>query len=339
MEGSMAADRRSRQALAATVVAITLLAAFPARADNGGVGFWLPGSMGTLAAVPGQPGWSITTVYLHLNALAGGGLPLQNNSNIVLGLHAQADAIAWLPTYTFATPILGGQLTVGAAGVPGNVGVGINATLTGPRGNQISGSAFDNRATWADVYYIGTLKWNMGVDNFMTYLMGNIPSGTYDSTRLANLSAGYVGVDIGGGYTYFNPKTGHEFSVVAGLSFSGTNTALQYQNGVGFDLDWAASQFVGKSIHLGLAGYVYQQVTGDSGIGAKLGDNKGTAVGIGPQIGFFFPAWKGYEGYLNLRGYWDVYTQNRPTTTTAMVTLTFTPAAPEHPSIPVKARY
>ena len=132
-------------------LAIAAIAVCPnsSRADNGGVGFWLPGSMGSLAAVPGQPGWSITTVYLHLNALAGGGLPLQNNSNIVLGLHAQADAIAWLPTYTFATPILGGQLTVGAAGVPGNVGVGINATLTGPRGNQISGSAFDNRATWA----------------------------------------------------------------------------------------------------------------------------------------------------------------------------------------------
>jgi hypothetical protein len=114
---------------------------------------------------------------------------------------------------------------------------------------------------------------------------------------------------------------------------------LQYQNGVDFDLDWAASQFVSQSIHLGLAGYVYQQVTGDSGLGAKLGDNEGTAVGIGPQIGFFFPAWKGYEGYLNLRGYRDVYTQNRPTTTSALVTLTFTPAAPEHPSIPVRARY
>ena len=109
-----------------------------------------------------------------------------------------------------------GQLTVGAAGVPGNVGVNINATLTGPRGNQVTGSAFDNRVTWADVYYLGTLKWNMGVDNFMVYVMGNIPSGTYDSTRLANLSAGYVGVDIGAGYTYLNPKTGHEFSVVAG---------------------------------------------------------------------------------------------------------------------------
>jgi hypothetical protein len=39
-----------------------------------------------------------------------------------------------------------------------------------------------------------------------------------------------------------------------------------------------------------LAGYVYQQVTGDSGAGAKLGDFKGRSVGIGPQIGIFFPA-------------------------------------------------
>ena len=42
----------------------------------------------------------------------------------------------------------------------------------------------------------------------------------------------------------------------------------------------------------GIAGYVYQQVTGDSGAGAKLGDFKGHSVSISPQIGFFFPASK-----------------------------------------------
>jgi hypothetical protein len=31
-------------------------------------------------------------------------------------------------------------------------------------------------------------------------VLGNIPSGTYDSSRLANLSTGYV--DSGFGYTY-----------------------------------------------------------------------------------------------------------------------------------------
>ena len=111
-------------------------------------------------------------------------------------------------------------------------------------------------------------------------------SGTYDSNRLANLSIGYVAVDSGFGYTYFNPGTGHEFSAVAGLTYSGTNSALQYQNGIDFHVDWAMSKFIGKSVHVGIAGYVYQQVTGDSGAGAKLGDFKGHATGIGPQLGF-----------------------------------------------------
>ena len=310
-----------------------------ARADAGGVGFWLPGGMGSLSAVPGQPGWSLTTVYVHLEANAGGGKELQNNANIVTSLHARADALGFLPAYTFETPVLGGQLTVGAAGVPGNVGVGIGATLTGPRGNQVSGVAGDERTTWADVYYLGTLKWNQGVNNYLWYVMGNIPSGTYDPTRLANLSPGYTAVDSGFGYTYFNPATGHEFSAVAGLTYNGMNSALQYRNGIDFHLDWAASKFIGKSVHVGLAGYVYQQVTGDSGAGAKLGDFKGQAVGIGPQIGFFFPAWEGYSGYLNLRGYWDLHTENRPTTQTFMATLSFAPAAPEKPAAPQGPRH
>jgi hypothetical protein len=146
--------------------------------------------------------------------------------------------------------------------------------MTGPGGNQMSGSAFDSRTIFADVYYLGTLKWNQGVNNYTVYLLGNIPSGTYDSTRLANLSIGYR-VDRGFGYTYFDPKAGHEFSAVAGLTYSTPNTALQYQNGIDSHLDWAASQFVSKNVQIGLAGYFYQQLTGDSGAGVKLGPFRG----------------------------------------------------------------
>jgi hypothetical protein len=332
----MRPSRHRHRLLAAIVLTVCISASSTddAKADAGGVGFWLPGGMGSLSAVPGQPGWSLTSIYLHVEANAGGGKDLQLNSSVVAGLHARADAVGFLPAYTFATPVLGGQLTVGVLGVPGNVGVGIAATLTGPRGNQISGNASDERTTFGDVYYLGTLKWNQGVNNYMWYVLGNIPSGTYDSTRLANLSIGYTGVDSGFGYTYLNPQTGHELSAVAGFSYSGMNNALQYRNGIDFHLDWAMSQFVSKSVHVGLAGYVYQQVTGDSGAGAKLGDFKGHSVGIGPQIGVFFPAFEGYTGYLNLRGYWDVVTENRPTTQTVMVTLSFAPSAPEKPTTP-----
>ena len=156
-------DRWSQQALAVLTFAAIALVPVAAKADNGGIGFWLPGTMGSLSAVPGQPGMSYTFQYIHLDATAGGGTALQNNASVVAGLRAKADVGVFLPTYTFATPVLGGQLTIGAATVPGNIGVDINATLTGPRGNAISGSAFDNRVTWGDVYYIGTLKWNAGV--------------------------------------------------------------------------------------------------------------------------------------------------------------------------------
>jgi hypothetical protein len=325
---------------AAAMLGAVMFTPHAAHADAGGVGFWLPGSMGSLSAVPGQAGWSFTSVYLHLEANAGGSKELQQNASIVSGLHARADVLGFLPAYTFETPVLGGQLTVGAAGVPGNVGVGIGATLTGPRGNAIMGNAHDARTTLADIYYLGTLKWNQGANNYMWYVFGNVPSGTYDPNRLANLSPGYTAIDSGVGYTYLDTKTGHELSMVAGITYNGINDALQYRNGVDFHFDWAASQFVSKSVHVGLAGYVYQQITGDSGLGAKLGDFKGHSVGIGPQIGIFFPASQGYTGYLNVRGYWDVATENRPTTQVFMATLTFAPSAPEQPAhTPVKAKY
>ena len=43
-----------------------------AKADEGGVSFWLPGLFGSLAAVPQQPGWSLATVYYHTSVSAFG---------------------------------------------------------------------------------------------------------------------------------------------------------------------------------------------------------------------------------------------------------------------------
>ena len=60
----------------------------PALADEGGVSVWLPGQFGSLAAVPGEPGWSLPMVYYHASASASGGRTLQS----VAGFQA-----AWTP--------------------------------------------------------------------------------------------------------------------------------------------------------------------------------------------------------------------------------------------------
>jgi hypothetical protein len=320
---------RYKRALAGALALITAVAApTAAMADAGGLSFWLPGLMGSLAAVPGQPGWSWTTMYVHLDVSANGSKNFVIGGSLVAGLQARADGFATGPTYTFATPVLGGQAAFGVFATPGNAGIDIDATLTGPRGRTISGTAHDERTDFGDVYYLGTLKWNNGVHNTMFYTLGNIPSGTYEAGRLANLSLGYVAVDAGTGYTYLDTKTGNEFSIVGGFTYNFINPYNQYQNGIDSHIDWAASHFLNKNVLVGIAGYYFQQLTGDHGAGARLGNFEGRVVGIGPQIGFMFPFSEGYQGYLNLKAYKDLATENRPEGYTAWVTFAISPAAP-----------
>lgn len=321
---------------AAVCVSLGLLALFPqpeAKADAGGVSFWLPGIFGSLAAAPTVPGWAYASIYLHLQANAGATTNFVTTGgargSVVTGLSAHSDALALGITYTSPMSVLGGQAAFSVITAPGNVGLGIGATLTGPLGNAVSGTATDNRTTLSDVFYQGTLKWNQGVHNEMVYFTGNIPSGTYDPNRLANLNLGFVAFDAGAGYTYLDPKSGHEFSVVGGLTYSLMNPYLQYQNGIDFHVDWAASQFISKSVHVGLVGYFLQQITDDSGPGAKLGGFRGRAVGLGPQIGFIIPISKEYQGYLNVRGYKDLEVENRANTWSTWVTFAISPAPPE----------
>jgi len=59
--------KRLRSALLAlvtsTALAVGVVTSLPAisHADETGVSFWLPGLFGSLAAVPQQPGWSLTS--------------------------------------------------------------------------------------------------------------------------------------------------------------------------------------------------------------------------------------------------------------------------------------
>ena len=310
------------------IAAIAAFSSSPARADAGGLSFWLPGTFGSLSAAPGVPGWAYSSIYLHVQTGAQAGKEFVQGGSVVTGLNARADALVEGLTYTFATPVLGGQASFTVLGAGGQVKAGIDATLTGPRGNAISGHATDTRTTFADVFCQGALKWNFGVHNTMVYFTGNIPSGTYDSSRLANLSFGFTAIDGGVGYTYLNPATGNEFSVVGGLTYSGMNHDLQYQNGIDFHLDWGASHFLSKNFQIGIAGYFFQQLTGDSGPGATLGDFKGRVLGIGPQVGFLFPVGNELQGYLNLKAYRDIAAENRPEGYTAWVTLAISAAPP-----------
>jgi len=92
------------------------------RADESGISFWLPGLYGSLSATPTTPGWSVATIYYHTSVNASGAAAASRqfqvgrfsptvNVDLNLALGGQADLQFIAPTYTFAEPVLGGQLS------------------------------------------------------------------------------------------------------------------------------------------------------------------------------------------------------------------------------------
>jgi hypothetical protein len=216
--------------------------------------------------------------------------------------------------------VLGGQASVSVAGLFGTARVGVDATLTGPGGGTLSGSQSDSLTSVGDLYPAAYLKWNQGVHNYMGYAMAGVPVGSYDAARLANLGTNHWSLDAGGGYTYLDTKSGRELSATLGFTYNFENPDTNYKNGIDGHLDWAASQFLSEQWHVGLVGYFYQQLSGDSGAGAVLGDFKSRVGAVGPQLGYFFPV-GGQKRYLNLKGYYEFDANNRPKGWNTWVTL------------------
>lgn len=281
-------------------------------ADEGGVSFWLPGQMGSFAATPVEPGWSLPLFYYHASVNAGGDKSFTRGARVTAGLDAKADLLFGVPTYTFREPLWGAQASLGVGFAVGQMKTGIDATFTGPLGRVIaSGGEDDSRTGGSDLYPVGMLKWNRGVHNFLVYGMAGIPVGAYTAGRLANLGINHYSLDGGGGYTYLDPKKGNEFSAVLGFTKNFENKDTDYKNGVDGHLDWAASHFFNPQLHAGLVGYFYHQLTGDSGAGATLGDFKSRVSAVGPQVGYFFPV-NGQKWYVNLKGFYEFDAKNRP---------------------------
>jgi len=281
-----------------------------AAADEAGVSFWLPGQYGSFAAVLSQPGWSFENNFYHASADASRSINFARGGGIQAGMKSPSDFFMFTPTYAFATPIFGAQAAFGATMLYGRNSTSVSTTLTGPGGNTLSGSKSDEVFGFGDLYPTASLKWNKDVHNFMVYATTGIPVGAYEASRLSALGIGHWAVDGGFGYTYLNEKIGIEGSIVFGLTYNFINPYTQYQSGTDAHLDWAISPYLNDKFHIGVVGYFYDQITGDSGAGARLGDFKSRVVGVGPQIGFFIPFFD-RQGYLNLRAYYEFGAENR----------------------------
>jgi hypothetical protein len=184
---------------------------------------------------------------------------------------------------------------VGAIGIYAVVDTSLTGTVTGALATPLGTLPFsrfdtisDSVTGFGDVLPIATLRWNAGVHNYMTYITGDIPVGAYDQFRLSNVGIGHGAIDAGGGYTYLNPQTGHEFSGVLGfhLQFRESIDPVSKRRRHALRLGRLA---VLEQFLIGAVGYVYKEVGCDSGSGDHVGCFQSQVVGMGPQLGFIIP--------------------------------------------------
>jgi hypothetical protein len=340
--GSVGRSRVPSRAVALCLcLALGAATATIAHADEDGVSFWIPGFFGSLAATPQQPGWSLAAINYFTDVSATGNAAVAReitigqfnpalNVSVSANVASRVDLQMVIPSYVFATPVLGGQASASLIGLYGINDANLNASLSGMIGPIPFTRTIDLQQTTTgvgDLIPQFALRWNAGVNNYMAYITGDIPVGLYSSSNLANIGLGHGAIDGGVGYTYFDEKAGHEFSAVMGLTGNFENTSTDYTSGVDWHLDWGASQFWTKQFQLGLVGYFYEQLTPDSGCAPIICPFESRVIGIGPQIGYLFPVGD-MQGYLNLKGYGEFANNDRPDGFNVWLTFVLSPKAP-----------
>jgi len=126
---------------------------------------------------------------------------LNRGRSLSLGLDTNFCGQFFVPTWTPDTTFLGARPSFSLAFYPGRNSTSATIGLG-------AASARDAVTGFGDVYPTAQLFWNKGEHNWMAYLTGDIPVGSYDPNRLSNLGIGHAALDGGGAYTYLDSKTG-----------------------------------------------------------------------------------------------------------------------------------
>lgn len=296
---------KSNRTLAIALTMLILsLAVPPAFAAEGASSNYFPGAYGDFAvATAPNPGWTYANYNLFYAADVGRTV-LQGRVNIDLDTSAFINMSALI--YAFDEPVLGGRFAVG-----GFLPLGYAALEANVVGQIVTVSVDDSETALADISLLpASFYWSNGNWHFNLYELIVTPTGQYDVDNNVNLGRNYWGFDTVFAVTNLNMENGREYSLVAGYIINTENEDTDYHTGDELHVDAMFNQFLSETFALGLHGYYYTQVEGDSGSGAILGDFKGESYGIGPSF-LWIPVWGG--GRFSIMGTWlhDLGATNR----------------------------
>lgn len=258
-----------------------------AHAAEAATGFYLLGSKTSMAGFLPPPGTYVQSInYIY----SGNTNATLDFAGVIVSGGVDADAFYTMPTAVWVAPeqVLGGNIAFNVIAPVGFKDVDAGVSITGPGGGVIARNLHDDEMRFGDPVIGATLGWHEGNWHWNVGTLINIPVGFWEQSNLANIGFNRWAIDTTAAITWLDPKIGLELSAAAGFTYNFENPDTDYKTGTEFHLEFAAIQNLSKTFGIGIAGYYYDQVTGDSGSGAKLGDFEGRVFAVGPTANLNF---------------------------------------------------
>lgn len=255
------------------------------QAEEGGSGHYAPGATADfIDTLPGKPGFVFADAFTYYHGDATP--PIDFAGNVTLNAHATLYADSIFALYETPLTLLGGNYAVATVipyvwlKVDGNVKVG-------PLNPKVS----DSTDGLGDItLYPFMLGWTNAMDMKYDVRLGvYAPTGEYEKGKLANAGRNYWTFEPAVSFSWLSTKIGTEFTVFSGFDFNTENQDTDYQSGTSWHLDGTVAQHLplfGGFAGVGAEGFVYEQITGDSGSGATLGSFEGHTYGVGPVVSY-----------------------------------------------------
>ncbi len=275
--------------LALSLILLILVASaiVPTLAEEAASGHYMPGALSDCVdALPLKPGFTLVNIFSFYKGEAGVGKEIPIIGSVSLNLKGTAYADCMLVVYTFKPKVLGGQCAA-LASLP-VAHLTVEADLETPNGLV---HRSQTTSGLGDMFFAPfTIGWKVKDFNIGTLMGFYAPTGKYERTNLANLGKNYWTFEP----TFYMSYMGHqnmvEVSLFTGVDFNTTNDETDYKTGTQWHVEGTVAKHWMTKSHaiwgIGANIYYYQQITGDSGSGAKLGDFKGRSFGVGPALSF-----------------------------------------------------
>ena len=276
--------------LSPRIGSLLILLCGSALAEEGGSGHYFPGSMSSfIDGIPSEPGFVVRAQYIGYDGDAAINREFPYAGLIAGNVSAQTSVFGltflWAPRWD-----LGDKWSYAMTATVPWVDIEVAADVRAPGGGP-SVRRRDEQSALGDIVLIPAMfRYKVSPDfSIDTRLALYAPTGDYEVGRLANTGKNFWTIEPTVSLMYFGQKNGREASIFFGASFNQKNDDTDYRSGTQVHIDGTLAQHfpLWKGLAgVGISAFWYQQVEGDGGSGATLGDFKARTNGVGPELSF-----------------------------------------------------